>query len=173
VTSEQQTPIRYTHKENGGLYHLVSDAMPVDGLDHRTAIVLYVRFEGSTEFPPQAMTKANWDFNMRPLQPLECHHCLGKGHPLKAPKKVCGYCNGSTVLDAQGNAITSDNETADQLKTYITDLRQRTWNAERRINALLSTPGIDQFLQQNADQKMRDAIYPSNNNGPFGATRAD
>ncbi|SFB79971.1 hypothetical protein SAMN05660443_0203 [Marinospirillum celere] len=165
----------YTHNQNGGKFELLDQGQLVDGLDAQL-----VSYQAEDAEAPAMMTLEKWQAEYRPLAALECHHCGGTG---KDPKRKsaregqgldCGYCHGSTLLDAKGDAITRDNETSDQLRDYITGLKNQIHHLQHELDYVKSVPGVSQtiesFKAQGITNAMAEAYRKEENQiGPGGA----
>lgn len=159
----------YTHQKNGGRFELLQDGITVDGLD-----VELIQYQADGSDQPQLIAATKWQSEYRLLLPLECHHCAGTGIDPKKTKAPCGWCFGSGLLDAQGNPITKDSATSDQLKELIQSLRQQAERAEYRLMNLMELPGVKEIASRASAAAMRDQVYPDNNHGSLGqAYRGD
>lgn len=130
----------HTHKTKSGAFLLLNEHVHVEGLEQSLA-----QFCQPPDEAPQLMLKEKWQTEYRPLLPLEYHHCAGKGIDPKKTKAPCGWRFGSGLLDAQGNPITKDSATSDQLKELIQSLRQQAERAEYRLMNLMELPGAKEI----------------------------
>lgn len=159
----------YTHQKSGGRYQLLQSGIAVDGLD-----VELIQYQADGSDQPQLMAATKWQAEYRQINPLECHHCAGTGIDPKKTKAPCGWCHGVGLLDAKGEALTRDNETADALHQMLTQLKTRAERAEYQLQNLLALPGVKELASRASAAAMRDQVYPDNNHGPLGqAYRGD
>lgn len=165
----------YTHHQNGGKFELLGQGQLVEGLDAQL-----VSYQAEDAEVPALMTLEKWQAEYRPLAALECHYCGGTG---KDPKRKlaregqgldCGYCHGSTLLDAKGDAITRDAETSDQLREYITGLKRQIHHLQHEVDYMKSIPGVNRTVKTFKAQAISDSVAEDyrkaeNQNGPGGS----
>lgn len=159
----------YTHIKNGGLYHLLQSGITVDGLD-----VELIQYQSDGSDQPQLMADSKWQAEYRPINPLECHYCAGTGIDPKKTKAPCGWCHGVGLLDAKGDALTRDNDTADALHQMFQELNLRAERAEHQLQQVLELPGVKEIVSRVSAEAMCKQVYQDNNYGPMGqAYRGD
>lgn len=159
-TSNQKT---FTHKYQGGIYQLINDVVEVEGLDQ--TLVQYIDNKSQ---PPKLMLLTKWSAEYRQLLPLECHYCGGTGKDPAKTNMPCGYCYGSSLLNASGDPITKCDKTSDLVRQLISTLKKTIDQQAATIATLRSLPGVAQ-LEKQASIPTSQQVHPDNNRGPGGS----
>lgn len=82
---EETTMTHYTHKTESGLFRLRDDQISVDGLEQ--PLVQYTQAPDGNRL----ILKDKWTASMRPLLPLEYHHC-GRHRQRAGQGQHCQAC---------------------------------------------------------------------------------
>ena len=155
----------YTHKQTGGVFKLIDDSIVVQGLANTTLVQIK---PANDKEPPLFITSQKWQHEYRQLLPLECHYCGGTGKDPAKTNMPCGYCYGSSLLNASGDPITKCDKTSDLVRQLISTLKKTIDQQAATITTLRNLPGVAE-LERQASIPSRQQVHPDNNRGPGGS----